>query len=88
MTCQICKTPIVSKSQAETHHILPRSMGGSDDNFNLVVLCPSCHSRIYVEGCGGKHGQKAPNSVTIWGWVQSSDGRLLHISENQVEDYV
>ncbi|AAD42589.1 homing endonuclease [Escherichia phage T4] len=26
----------VSKFKGEIHHILPRSMGGSDDNENLV----------------------------------------------------
>ena len=28
----------------EVHHIIPRSMGGSDHPGNLVTLCPSCHN--------------------------------------------
>ena len=25
------------------HHILPRSKGGPDEDWNLMALCPSCH---------------------------------------------
>jgi hypothetical protein len=27
-----------------SHHIVPRSAGGSDEPENLAVLCPTCHS--------------------------------------------
>jgi hypothetical protein len=30
----------------ETHHIIPRRYGGSDDDPNLVTLCSSCHTAV------------------------------------------
>lgn len=27
----------------ELHHIIPVSMGGSDEKENLILLCPNCH---------------------------------------------
>ncbi|RME27883.1 MAG: HNH endonuclease [Deltaproteobacteria bacterium] len=32
------------------HHIMPRSLGGSDDPDNLCCLCPSCHLRLVHGG--------------------------------------
>lgn len=29
----------------EVHHIEPRSEGGTNDESNLIVLCPSCHRK-------------------------------------------
>lgn len=34
------------RGRLETHHILPRRLGGSDDRSNLIPLCPSCHKRV------------------------------------------
>ena len=34
------------RGRLETHHILPRRMGGLDDRSNLIPLCPSCHKRV------------------------------------------
>ncbi len=30
----------------EVHHIIPRSQGGPDKEWNLITLCPSCHNKI------------------------------------------
>lgn len=41
-TCQVCgRYPSYI-----THHIDPRSRGGSDSRENLMTVCPSCHRRI------------------------------------------
>lgn len=29
----------------EVHHIVPRSRGGSHENYNLVTMCRHCHDR-------------------------------------------
>src|SRR5688572_6010744 len=36
--CTICSEPCF-----EIHHIIEQSEGGSDDQGNLIVLCPNCH---------------------------------------------
>ena len=41
--CAICAYPIT-----EQHHILPRSMGGSDDPENLIALCPNHHTALHI----------------------------------------
>ena len=30
----------------EEHHIIPRSLGGTDDEDNIVLLCANCHRAI------------------------------------------
>lgn len=34
------------ESILETHHVVPRRFGGSDDPENLVDVCPSCHGKL------------------------------------------
>ena len=29
------------------HHLIPRSMGGSDDETNLITLCGDCHAKAH-----------------------------------------
>lgn len=33
------------KESLEVHHIIPRSLGGSDHPGNLKTLCPACHKK-------------------------------------------
>ena len=32
------------------HHIVPRSVGGSDNEDNLAWLCNECHAKVHREG--------------------------------------
>lgn len=34
----------VTSAQADIHHVLPRSRGGSDELSNLITLCDGCHA--------------------------------------------
>lgn len=34
------------KEPLENHHIVPRRLGGSDEEDNLLTLCSNCHSKI------------------------------------------
>ena len=43
-SCIIC-----GNQEVQHHHVVFRSHGGSDTLWNLVCLCPSCHS-IYAHG--------------------------------------
>ena len=33
----------------EVHHVLPVSMGGTNDDSNLMSLCRSCHNKAHRE---------------------------------------
>lgn len=43
--CQYC-----GADYKDVHHIIPRSMGGTHDFRNLVVLCEECHLKAH-NGC-------------------------------------
>ena len=34
---------VCDKGEADVHHLIPRSLGGSDEPSNLVTLCDGCH---------------------------------------------
>jgi len=40
--CVLCE----ERSRLTVHHIVPRDMGGSNAEMNLVTLCISCHNEI------------------------------------------
>jgi len=42
--CFICGDS--HSNRLQTHHVVPRRYGGSDDPENLVTLCASCHQGI------------------------------------------
>lgn len=45
------------KESLEVHHIIPRSLGGSDHPGNLKTLCPLCHkkySELHMSRCRNK----------------------------------
>jgi hypothetical protein len=43
--CQACRK-LLPKRALSVHHILPRSLGGTEDLDNLITLCFSCHDAI------------------------------------------
>lgn len=50
--CVSCSAKVKS-SDADVHHLLPRSMGGSDELSNLVTLCDGCHAAHHPNLAGG-----------------------------------
>jgi len=40
--CELCGYNAV----IDTHHIIPKKMGGPHEINNLIVLCPNCHALI------------------------------------------
>ena len=36
-----------SKEHLTQHHLVPRSIGGSDEDSNLITLCGSCHAKSH-----------------------------------------
>ncbi|MDX8463616.1 DEAD/DEAH box helicase, partial [Mesorhizobium humile] len=50
--CVSCSTPLKS-AEADVHHLLPRSMGGTDELSNLITLCDGCHAVHHPNLAGG-----------------------------------
>ena len=44
--CTECGLPVARRKglRPHTHHLIPRSAGGSDDPDNLITLCQPCHA--------------------------------------------
>jgi ATP-dependent DNA helicase RecQ len=49
--CVECGIPCTS-AEADVHHLLPRSAGGSDEPSNLVTLCDGCHAAYHPKLAG------------------------------------
>lgn len=43
--CSICNW---NESTCDIHHIIERKNGGTDENDNLIVVCPNCHRIIHT----------------------------------------
>lgn len=39
------------------HHLFPRSLGGDDDDCNLITLCGDCHSKVHEVKANWKHSE-------------------------------
>ncbi len=65
----------------ERHHIIPKSIGGSNDKTNIVKLTPKqhfiCH-RLLVKMTEGKNRQKMVYAF----WIMSNKKRLHLITSN------
>jgi hypothetical protein len=48
--CPVCKQKITNLTGWHSHHIVWRSLGGSDSQENRVLLHPNCHSQVYSLG--------------------------------------
>lgn len=42
--CDTCPWRPPVPSLLHVHHVLPRHLGGGDEEENLVCLCPNCHA--------------------------------------------
>ena len=43
--CALCEYSV--KEVLNIHHIIERKNGGSNEENNLIVLCPNCHAEIH-----------------------------------------
>lgn len=46
-SCVLCRTPITWETGWDDHHIVYRSMGGTDALENRVLLHPMCHQQVH-----------------------------------------
>ena len=49
--CVECGVPCKA-IEADVHHLLPRSAGGTDDPSNLITLCDGCHAAHHPKLAG------------------------------------
>ena len=47
--CGFCKERITLDTWWETHHILPKHLGGKYILSNLLMLHPECHKKVHAE---------------------------------------
>ena len=52
----ICKTCDYVGDDTHIHHIIPKSVGGSDDENNLIELCTICHGKAHDVQFAGDSG--------------------------------
>ncbi len=45
--CPVCTQPIDEVTGWHSHHVVPRSQGGSDEAANLHLLHPTCHQQLH-----------------------------------------
>lgn len=50
--CSYCKEPLtkeqIANSKIDTHHMLPRTFGGTEDHSNLRLLHQECHRELHA----------------------------------------
>jgi len=58
--CELCG----DARKLDVHHIIPKSLGGSDDLDNLIVVCGKCHGVLTPKSeltkCGLRRARSEP----------------------------
>lgn len=87
----------ILESYGEIHHIIPRCMGGTDDNFNLVKLTPEEHYvahqlliKIYPDNhkLAKAAAMMIPNrrSNKMYGWVRRKFSAAQSIDQSGIKN--
>lgn len=79
--CKICKK---ESSSLEKHHILPKSLGGTDCEDNLISICSNCHEKIHDVKFRGKNGLISKGHDRSK--RENEDARLWRIENKKLED--
>ncbi len=70
------------RHQIHNHHIISKSKGGSNKKYNLVMLCPNCHGKIFQEDAKrGIHSIRGKDSIELVGKISSTGGLLLEYKD-------
>ena len=83
-----CDYETKEKSLIDIHHIVPRELGGSNKEFNLIEMCPCHHRKIYIEeSSSGPHSKKHEDSIVILNVYKSTNGDVLHFKDSKDTEY-
>ena len=66
--CRLCR----SKSNLTVHHMIPVSVGGTSEDWNLITLCHTCHRKVHSSLRGvtiSKLDDKMKTQQTFEDWV-------------------
>ena len=85
-TCQCCMGKH-KDSKLEVHHIIFRSMGGSDDESNLVTLCHTCHKDLHDGKINPKFKGKKKDNLKYATQMNSVRKQLLKSYPEAIETY-
>lgn len=79
-----CKTCKKESSSLEKHHILPKSLGGTDCEDNLISICSNCHEKIHDVSFRGKNGLISKGVDRRKREI--NDARIWRIENKELED--
>ena len=73
------------RNNIEKHHIIPKENGGKNISSNLIMLCPNCHGKIFIDNASlsSKHHIKTENYIILNRILPSTNGLVL-----EYEDYM
>jgi len=75
------------RSQIVDHHIIPRSMGGDNKQSNRLMVCPTHHAHIFIEGMKhGIHSKKNDSSIIIETRLFSTGGHVIQYKTIDSDD--
>jgi hypothetical protein len=60
--CEVCNDNTV---KLDKHHIVSKSLGGSNQKCNIANLCPTCHRKVHT------------SILVLEGWYLSTTGYVL-----------
>jgi len=83
-----CHYQTNSRGKIDSHHIIPRELGGSNDSSNKIWLCPNHHRNIHIaESISGIHSKIGDMDIQIVKKHYSTGGFLLEFIENGVTKF-
>jgi len=85
--CELCNYETDDRDRINLHHIKPKNLNGCDNKYNLIYLCPNCHSKVYIFNSKGTHGIKGSNPIIINGKLLSSGGMIVDYIEEDIQKY-
>jgi hypothetical protein len=75
-----CDYKVKDRRLIHNHHIIPKELGGTDDDYNRIFLCPNHHSKIYIpNSINGQHSIMVEGSIIIKNKYLSTNGYVLEI---------
>lgn len=85
-TCQYCKGRH-KDSKLEVHHIVFRSLNGSDEQDNLITLCHTCHKDLHNGKINPKFSGKRKGTLKYATQMNSIRKQLFRMYSDAIETF-